>query len=200
MNRAKRVLSFVTVLCGFAALVFNGALFTSRAQTGVRIELEQVADDLSSPLYVTSARDGSNRLFIIEQPGRIKVLAPGAQTPTVFLNITSRVLDGGERGLLGLAFHPQFEDNRRFFVNYTRQPDGATVIAEYRASASNPNAADSNETVLLAIPQPFANHNGGMIEFGPDGLLYIGMGDGGSGNDPGNRAQNINDLLGKMLR
>ena len=200
MNRAKRVLSFVTVLCGFAALVFNGALFTSRAQTGVRIELEPVADDLSSPLYMTSARDGSNRLFIVEQPGRIKVLAPGAQTPTVFLNITSRVLDGGERGLLGLAFHPQFEYNRRFFVNYTRQTDGATVIAEYHVSAGNPNAADSNETVLLTIHQPFANHNGGMIEFGPDGLLYIGMGDGGSANDPGNRAQNINDLLGKMLR
>ncbi len=201
MNRAKIVLSFVTILCVFASLVFSGATITTRAQsTGVSIELEPVATGLNSPLYVTNARDGSNRLFIIEQPGRIKVLAGGGGTPTVFLDITSRVLSGGERGLLGLAFHPQFETNRRFFVNYTRRNDGATVIAEYRASASNPDVADTSETVLLTIAQPFANHNGGMIQFGPDGLLYIGMGDGGSANDPGNRAQNINELLGKVLR
>ncbi len=164
------------------------------------IQLEPVLTGLDSPLYLTSARDGTNRLFIVEQPGRIKVLQPGATTPTVFLDIMSRVLSGGERGLLGLAFHPQYATNRRFFVNYTRQTDGATVIAEYRASASNSNIADTAETVLLVILQPFANHNGGMIEFGPDGFLYIGMGDGGSGNDPDNRAQNIDDLLGKILR
>jgi hypothetical protein len=139
-------------------------------------------------------------LFVVEQGGRIKVLQPGAATPTLFLDITARVLSGGERGLLGLAFHPAFAINRRFFLNYTRQPDGATVIAEYQVSAFDPNAADTAENVLLVIPQPFSNHNGGMIEFGPDGFLYIGMGDGGSGNDPGNRAQNLDVLLGKMLR
>lgn len=155
---------------------------------------------LSSPLYVTHARDGSNRLFVVEQPGRILVLRPGAPTPTVFLDITARVLSGGERGLLGLAFHPDYASNRRFFVNYTRQPDGTTVIAEYQASFSDPDVADPTETVLLIMLQPFANHNGGMIEFGPDGFLYIGAGDGGSGNDPDNRAQNINELLGKILR
>jgi len=164
------------------------------------IQLEDILTGLSSPVYVTSARDDTNRLFIVEQPGRIKVLQPQASTPTVFLDIIPKVLSGGERGLLGLAFHPNYPTNRRFFVNYTRQSDGATVIAEYRASISNPNVADSGETVLLVIPQPFANHNGGMIEFDKDGFLHIGMGDGGSGNDPGNRAQNINDLLGKMLR
>ncbi|MGH9895300.1 MAG: PQQ-dependent sugar dehydrogenase, partial [bacterium] len=95
------------------------------------IQLEQVATGLASPTYVTNAHDGSNRLFIVEQPGTIKVLQPGATTPTVFLDITSKVLSGGERGLLGLAFHPSFPTNRRFFVNYTRQTDGATVIAEY---------------------------------------------------------------------
>jgi mRNA-degrading endonuclease toxin of MazEF toxin-antitoxin module len=116
------------------------------------------------------------------------------------LNIASKIVSGGERGLLGLAFHPQFENNRRFFVNYTRSGDGATVIAEYRASQANPDVADTAEIPILTIPQPFANHNGGMIAFGPDGFLYIGMGDGGSANDPGNRAQNINELLGKMLR
>jgi hypothetical protein len=139
-------------------------------------------------------------LFVVEQGGRIKVLQPGAATPTLFLDITARVLSGGEQGLLGLAFHPAYAINRRFLVNYTRQPDGATVIAEYQVSASDPNAANTAENVLLVIPQPFANHKGGMIEFGPDGFLYIGMGDGGSGNDPGNRAQNLDELLGKMLR
>ena len=164
------------------------------------LQLEPVLSGLNSPLYVTNAHDGTNRLFVLEQPGRILVLQPGATAATVFLDITGKVLLGGEQGLLGLTFHPQFPVNRRFFVDYTRQPDGATVIAEYRASAADPNVADTLETILLIIPQPFANHNGGMVEFGPDGFLYIGMGDGGSGNDPGNRAQNIDELLGKILR
>ncbi len=128
------------------------------------------------------------------------MLQPGGSSAGVFLDIRGKVLFGGEQGLLGLTFHPQFSSNRRFFVNYTRRPDGATVVSEYRVSAGNPNAADPAETVLLVIAQPFANHNGGMIEFGHDGFLYIAMGDGGSGNDPGNRAQNVNDLLGKVLR
>jgi hypothetical protein len=166
------------------------------------IQLQPVLTGVSSPLYVTSARDGTNRLFIVEQGGVIKLLQPGATTPTVFLDITSKVLSppNSEQGLLGLAFHPQYATNRRFFVNYTRQTDGATVIAEYQTSSSDPNVANTAETVVLTIPQPFSNHNGGMIEFGPDGFLYIGMGDGGGANDPDNRAQNINDLLGKMLR
>jgi glucose/arabinose dehydrogenase len=164
------------------------------------VQLEPILTDLSNPLYLTNAHDGSNRIFILEQAGMIKVLQPGSTTPTVFLDITPKVLSGGEQGLLGLTFHPEYATNRRFFINYTRQPDGATVIAEYQASASDANVADPLETTLLLIPQPFNNHNGGMIEFGPDGFLYIGMGDGGSGNDPGNRAQNINELLGKILR
>ena len=164
------------------------------------VELVEVVSGLSSPVYVTNAHDGSRRLFIVEQGGRIKVLQPGSTAPEVFLNIASKVLSGGEQGLLGLAFHPQFSTNRRFFVNYTRRPDGATVIAEYQASALNPNVADTTERVLLTIAQPFANHNGGMIEFGPDRFLYIAMGDGGSANDPGNRAQNTQELLGKILR
>ncbi|MFY9611771.1 MAG: PQQ-dependent sugar dehydrogenase, partial [Blastocatellia bacterium] len=150
---------------------------------------------------MTNAHDGSNRLFIVEQAGRLKVLQPGTHTPTVFLDITSRVLSGGERGLLGLAFHPQYSTNRRFFVYYTRQTDGAIVVAEYHSLASDPNVADPTETVILTIPHPgFANHNGGMIEFSPGGLLYIGTGDGGAGNDPPNNSQNISVLLGKILR
>jgi hypothetical protein len=168
------------------------------AQTAV--QLVPVLTGLSSPLYVTHAGDGTNRLFVVEQAGRILVLQPGGLMPTVFLDITAKVLSGGERGLLGLAFHPNYASNRRFFVNYTRPPDGATVIAEYQASAGNRDVANTTETILLDLTQPFANHNGGMIEFGPDGFLYIGTGDGGSANDPGNRAQNVNDLLGKILR
>lgn len=167
---------------------------------GQTIALEPVLSGLANPLYVTNAQDGSNRLFIVEQGGRILVLQPGATAPTVFLDISTRVLAGGERGLLGLAFHPQFASTRRFFMNYTRAPDGATVLAEYRISAGNGNVAEIEETVLLIVAQPFANHNGGMLEFGPDGFLYIGMGDGGSANDPNNRAQNRQDLLGKILR
>lgn len=164
------------------------------------VRLEPVLSGLSSPLYVTHARDGSRRLFVVERGGQIKVLQPGAAAATVFLDISGRVLTDGERGLLGLAFHPQYPATGRFFVNYTRQPDGATVIAEYRVSPTDPNLALTAETVLLTVPQPFANHNGGMVEFGPDGFLYIAFGDGGDANDPGNRAQNPNELLGKILR
>ncbi|HKX28081.1 MAG TPA: PQQ-dependent sugar dehydrogenase, partial [Blastocatellia bacterium] len=161
-----------------------------------------VTGNLLSPLYVTHARDGSGRLFIVEQAGRVLVLPAEAASPlaTPFLDIGPKLLAGGERGLLGLAFHPFYRDNRRFFVNYTRAGDGATVISEFSASASDPNLAETTEKILLTIPQPFANHNGGMIEFGYDGYLYIGMGDGGSSFDPGNRAQNLDELLGKFLR
>lgn len=165
------------------------------------IELEPVVTTgLSSPILLTNAHDGSNRLFIVEQTGRIKVLQPNSSTPTVFLNVAGKISSGGERGLLGLTFHPDFTNNRRFFINYTRAGDGATIVAEYQASLGNPNVADTNETILLTIAQPAANHNGGMVEFGPDKFLYIGMGDGGDSNDPGNRAQNKEELLGKMLR
>ena len=170
---------------------------TSWAQS---VTLESIVTGLDSPVYVTHAQDNTNRLFILERPGRIQVLQPGTTQPTLFLDISQRVLSGGERGLLGLAFHPQFILNGRFFVNYTRRPDGATVIAEYRVSDTDSNSASPTETVFLTIDQPFSNHNGGMLGFGPDGFLYIGVGDGGSGNDPGNRAQNTQELLGKLLR
>jgi uncharacterized protein (TIGR03437 family) len=188
-----------------AAGCFSRARFNVGSDIGsvpTEVRLLPLASGLTSPLYITDARDSSGRLFIVERPGTIRVIPPGATAPnpTPFLDITANVIGEGERGLLGLAFHPQYETNRRFFVNYTRVPDGATVISEFQVSASNPYIAETNERVLLTIAQPFTNHNGGMIEFGPDGYLYIGMGDGGSGNDPDNRAQNIEDLLGKMLR
>jgi glucose/arabinose dehydrogenase len=167
------------------------------------IRLQPFLSGLSLPVFVTSARDGSRRLFIVQQRGIIKVVQPGSTTPTDFLNVSGVVSQtGSERGLLGLAFHPQYATNRRFFIYYTRQSDGAIEIAEYQASAANPNVAEPNAVrIIITIPHPtFTNHNGGTIAFGPDGYLYAAPGDGGSGNDPNNNAQNINSLLGKFLR
>lgn len=154
---------------------------------------------LEHPIFLTPAPDDTSRLFVVEQPGHIRILEGGVLQRTPFLNISDRVVYGGERGLLGLAFHPEYKKNGRFFVNYTRAVDGATVIAEYRRSTKSTQSL-SDERIFLLVEQPFTNHNGGMLAFGQDGFLYIGMGDGGSRGDPGNRAQNRQHLLGKMLR
>ena len=165
------------------------------------VELVPVLSGLSSPVFAGNAGDGSNRLFVIEQAGVIRVRQPGASSAGTFLDIRAKVAAGGERGLLGLAFHPQYASNGRFYVDYTRVADGAIVIAEYRVSTDANIADPSTEKVLLTIPHPtVANHNGGMLAFGPDDLLYIGVGDGGSGNDPPDNAQNLDVLLGKILR
>ena len=185
-----------------ALTFFVAALFCNNAQAQPTIQLQPVLSGLSSPLLLTNAKDGSNRIFVVEQGGIIKVTQPGSTVPTNFINLSSKIISGGEQGLLGLTFHPQFVINRKFYVNYTRASDAATVIAEYTVPANSPNSVPdlTSERILITIPQPFSNHNGGMVEFGPDGFLYIGMGDGGSANDPGNRAQNRSLLLGKMLR
>lgn len=189
---------------GLAILLFAFTTLVPAFVSPYVPRLQTVFTGLSSPILIRNARDGSKRLFIVEQGGMIKVVQPGSVTPTTFINLSSKVIfigGGDERGLLGLAFHPQFATNGKFYVNYTRLSDGATIVAEYKVSAGNPNQGDiSSERILFTVPQPFVNHNGGMVEFGPDGYLYIGMGDGGSGNDPGNRAQNPAQLLGKMLR
>ncbi|HNP61687.1 MAG TPA: PQQ-dependent sugar dehydrogenase [Nitrospirales bacterium] len=158
-----------------------------------------VEHEFSKPVFLTGSPDQTKRLFVVEQHGRIVILTPGQRDPSLFLDITEKLSTGGERGLLGLAFHPQYSTNGRFFVNYTRARDGATVIAEHQVSPA-PNQANPQETIRLVIPQPYSNHNGGMIAFGPDALLYIGMGDGGAGGDPENRAQDRQSLLGKILR
>jgi glucose/arabinose dehydrogenase len=181
-----------------AAVLIAGT--TSASAAPPAISTTPVLTGLSSPVFVTSAQDGTNRLFVLEQGGVIRVAQEGTGTTTPFLDITSKVVSGGERGLLGLAFHPSYETNGRFFVNYTRSGDGATVVSEFAVSG-DPNVANpASEDVLFVVAQPFANHNGGMLAFGPDGRLYVGMGDGGSANDPGDRAQNPALLLGKMLR
>lgn len=151
-----------------------------------------------------NAGDGSNRLFVAEQPGRIRVFENDADASSagIFLNIQNRVdSSGNEMGLLGLAFHPEYADNGRFFVNYTVGSPRRTRVSEFSVSASDPNLADaSSEIILMEFGQPFSNHNGGDIAFGPDGYLYISSGDGGSGGDPQNNAQNLGNLLGAILR
>jgi len=181
-----------------ALLCLFGAGAAAGAQSA--IDLDLVVDGLERPVFAGHAGDGSGRLFVLEQAGRVRVVDDGALLERPFLDLTSRVSAGGERGLLGLAFHPDFARNRRFFVDYTRASDGATVIAEYRALRRDPDRASRIRRVLLTVAQPFSNHNGGMLAFGPDGHLYIGLGDGGSGGDPRNHAQNRSSLLGKILR
>ena len=166
-----------------------------------QIFLSTAAGGFALPVHVTHAGDGSGRTFVVEQAGRVRILDNGVALPSPFLDVSSRVLCCGEQGLLSVAFPPGFASKRYFYVNYTRTPDGATVVARYRVSIGDANAADpASEEVVLTIPQPFANHNGGQLAFGPDGYLYIGMGDGGSGGDPLNNGQSPGTLLGKLLR
>ncbi|MCF6131242.1 PQQ-dependent sugar dehydrogenase [Flavobacterium wongokense] len=170
--------------------------FVANAQT---VALSSFATGFTSAVEITHPV-GDSRLFVVQQGGIIKIVnTAGVVNATPFITLTSLISTGSERGLLGLAFHPNYASNGYFYVNYTRSGDGATVIARYSVSA-NPDIANTTGTILLTIAQPFSNHNGGTLKFGPDGYLYIGMGDGGDGGDPGDRAQNINENLGKMLR
>ncbi len=175
-----------------------GALSRQPPSQGIALA-PVLTQGLIQPVFIGHAGDQSQRLFILEQPGRIRILQNGILQPSAFLDISDRVGAGGEMGLLGLAFHPHFAKNGRFFVNYTRKPDAATVVAKFQVS-QNPNRAIPKEKILLTVPQPYTNHNGGMLAFGPDGYLYIATGDGGAGGDPGNRGQNPDTLLGKLLR
>ena len=165
------------------------------------LPLVTVAAGLELPVDIAHAGDGTGRLFVVEKPGRVRIVRDGVLAAQPLLDIAELVLPGDERGLLGLAFHPQFATTRHLYVNYTRKPDGATVVARYRVPQATPDVADAaSAQVLLVVPQPYANHNGGALRFGPDGFLYVGMGDGGNANDPQNRAQDPQSLLGKILR
>lgn len=179
----------------FYSIFFNFIFISIYSQN---IGLQSFATGFSSPLEITHA--GDSRLFIVQKGGLIRILnANGTINPTPFLNVSSLIsTSGNERGLLGLAFHPNYATNGLFFINYTNL-SGNTIIARYSVS-SDPNIANTNGLILMTINQPYSNHNGGTLKFGPDGYLYIGMGDGGSAGDPENRAQNINQNLGKMLR
>ena len=176
------------------------ALSISPSATGVPISLTRIADGLAAPIAIANAGDGSGRLFVTLQAGQILILRDGALLPQPFLDIRSLVGAGGERGLLSASFHPDFEVNGFFYVNYTDK-SGDTVIARYTVPPATPDRADpATAKTILAVDQPFSNHNGGQLQFGRDGYLYVGLGDGGSGGDPDNRAQNLSTLLGKILR
>ncbi len=165
-----------------------------------RLQLTAVVRDLDHPLFVGAAPGDTSRLYVVEQGGRIRLVKDGAVAATPFLDLSGAISAGGERGLLGLAFHPQYPTTGRFFVNYTDRA-GNTVVAEYRRSAADPDVGEPVATrIFFTVTQPFANHNGGMLAFGPDGLLYVGLGDGGSGGDPMNNAQRLDTKLGKILR
>jgi len=169
------------------------ALAAMPGSAAAAVNLQLVASGFSAPVFVTHA--GDSRLFVVEQDGRIKIIGVGT-----FLDITGMTSKGGERGLLGLAFHPNYASNGLFYVNYTRKSDGDTVIAEFKRSTSDPNKANpASKRIVLTINQPQPNHNGGWIAF-KGSYLYIAMGDGGGGGDQGNKAQNLDKLLGKILR
>jgi len=170
------------------------------APSGIALRLEQINVSLTFPVFLTVPPGDTNRLFVVEKGGVIKVVnrVTGTLIGT-FLDISNLVSNGSEQGLLGLAFDPQYTVNGRFYVSYT-DVNGTSVVARYLVSGNPDVALSTPDRTILTVAQPFANHNGGMIAFGADGFLYIGLGDGGSGGDPGNRAQNLGELLGKLLR
>lgn len=194
---AVHVLCFMTIALRFVPLSANPQ----------DLQLVNAFPNLSfsQPVFLTHSGDGSHRLFVVEQSGIIRVFPndASATTSAVFLDIRSRVTSGGEMGLLGLAFHPEFPDSGFFYVNYTTSVNGPrrTIISRFSVNAGTPDQADPNsEFILMQFNQPFSNHNGGMLQFGPDGMLYISTGDGGSANDPSGNGQSLMTLLGKILR
>lgn len=164
------------------------------------IALQEVARGLENPVHVAHAGDGSGRLFVVEQPGRVRILENGRLHAEAFIDISERVSSGGEKGLLSIAFHPRYAQNGLFYLNYTTRDRGLhTIVSEWKRRSRD--AGDpASERVLLRIEQPYANHNGGQLAFGPDAYLYIGMGDGGAANDPLNHGQRPETLLGALLR
>ncbi len=168
--------------------------------THVSVAFDLVVDGLTAPLGVANAGDGSGRLFIVEQGGQIRIVRNGRLLPTPFLDVADEISSGGERGLLGLAFHPGYPKDPRLFVDYT-DTDGNTRVSSFTVDPSKPDVVDrSSEHRLLFVKQPFPNHNGGALAFGPDGDLYIALGDGGSGGDPQGNGQSLTTLLAKILR
>lgn len=180
---------------GFTLLLF----FLSFQSYSQFVQTQVFASGLTSPVDIANC--GDERLFIVQKNGQIKITeSNGTVLSTPFLDISSLVSNSGEQGLLGMAFHPDYATNGYFFVNYVRASDQSTVIARYKAPSYSSNVADPLGEEVLVISQPYANHNGGSLHFGPDGNLFIAMGDGGSGGDPDNYAQNKQSLLGKLLR
>lgn len=198
MSRATTVIAAAVVSIGLSPGC-NGSPADPTPPAGeLELRAEQVVSGLASPVHLT-APPGDSRLFVVEQPGRIRIIENGLLLAAPFLDIAAAVRSGGEQGLLSVAFHPEYGSNGQFFVNFT-DGGGATRIVRFTVSADRDRADPASARVVLTVAQPFGNHNGGQIAFGPDGMLYIGMGDGGSGGDPLGHGQNRNTLLGALLR
>jgi hypothetical protein len=197
-----RVVPGPTELAVTIAAVVVAVAGLARAGSAADGDLELVpVGSFVAPIYVAAPPGDGERVFVVEQDGRIKLVRNGLTLATDFLDLTTLVLSGGERGLFSMAFPPDYAASGRFYVYYTaRSPVGALTIAEYQRSA-NPDVADPSGRILLSIPHStYGNHNGGQLQFGPDGLLYVATGDGGGGGDPDRNAQNLGSLLGKVLR
>jgi glucose/arabinose dehydrogenase len=199
----------MSCLCLLAVVALPGCSHNPTSNGGpdtgtVAVGLERVATGLGPLTYLTAAPGDTSRLFLVEQSGRIRIVENGVLLATPFLDIHALVSTGGEQGLLGMAFYPDYATSGRFIVSYTSpagsQPGGTSILARYTVSADPDVANTSPDRVLLTVDQPYSNHNGGMITFGPDGFLYFGLGDGGSGGDPNGTGQDRTDLLGSMLR
>jgi glucose/arabinose dehydrogenase len=199
--RGRLILCALTLVVGFLVVTLPRAAEERVANAATTVMLSPFVSGLNQPLWMTQPNDGTNRFFIVQRPGQIRVVVNGALQSTPFLDISGLITSGGgEQGLLGLAFHPNYSTNRQFYVYYTAS-NGDNTLARFLTSSSNPNQADPNSrSVLFAVADRFTNHNGGNVAFGPDGFLYVGLGDGGSAGDPDNNAQNLGSLLGKMLR
>jgi len=189
---------------GGVAVVLAAAVVSACGASGAPAEPTRTAYSLrplfsvAAPTHVASAPGDRTRVFVVEQAGRIRVVLRGRLLAKPFLDIRALISAGGERGLLSVAFHPRYAQNRRFYVNYTDR-NGHTRVVQYRANRAGTAGLPGTARRLLFVNQPYANHNGGQLAFGPDGRLYVGMGDGGSGGDPENRAQNMSTLLGKLV-
>jgi glucose/arabinose dehydrogenase len=203
-----RLIVQIPMLCTIiaAATLGCGSTASSAAPTPVDTTLTRqiVVSGLSEPVFLTAAPGDTGRLFIIEKAGRIRIVKHGVLLSTPFLDITGKTSTGGEQGLLGMAFYPDYATSGRFIVSYTSPlgalPGGTSIIARYSVSANADVATPGSEQILLTVDQPYTNHNGGMVAFGPDAYLYVGFGDGGSGGDPDGHGQNRTDLLGSILR
>lgn len=200
-RRLQRTLRTAALIVASLAVALGVPLDTSAADLSITLARRLPSHLFAAPTQVTNAGDGSNRLFVVERRGTIRVVKDGALQSGYFLDIRSAVADGGERGLLGVAFHPRFETNRRLFVFYTRN-GGDIVVARYTANAARTRVnADTGRRLLVIEHSAASNHNGGSLAFGPNGYLYIGVGDGGGSGDPENDARNVRrNLLGKVLR
>ena len=197
-TRPTRLL-FVPLALTVAAVACSGSGAAPKereARARGALNVQEIVSGLDAPLHVAAPRSERNRIYIVEQVGRIRVFENGRLRPTPFLDIRDEVTAGGEQGLLSVAFHPRYASNRRLYVNFTDR-NGDTRVVEYRSNGRR--VLEGTRRQLLFVDQPYSNHNGGQLAFGPDGRLYVGMGDGGAGGDPENRAQNLGSRLGKLL-